>query len=87
MYRNRETVLKMTPTEKKILKLARSGLTHRQIEQALGWNPTKKRKGISRLAATAAEKERLLALDDRRGRQDTSLKRSRGYTTQSGDPI
>lgn len=85
MNHNRESVLRMTPNEEAALKLLRSGMSYRQIAIALGHDITRGR-GLNVLQR-AVEKERLMALDDRRGRQETSLKRAHGYATQKGKPI
>lgn len=80
--KDNKTTFKLTPTERRVLDLYRSGMSYREIENSLG-----RKLCASSVLVSAIDKERAQALDDRRGRQDTSLKRSRGYTTQSGDPI
>jgi DNA-binding NarL/FixJ family response regulator len=81
--KHQRTPFLLTPTEKRILDMRRSGMKCSEITLALGWK--EKSVGyVGSMLSRAAEKDRCQILDDRSKGQGSSLSKARGATRMQG---
>jgi len=77
------TPFTLTETEEKVLALKRSGLSHREIAVAMGWNSSDGR-AIGIMTSKAVEKDRQRRIIDKGHGEGSSLSKARGNVRMEG---